>query len=376
MIDEKQYMARALELASLARGRTSPNPVVGCVIVKDGQVVGEGYHEKAGTPHAEVHALRQAGDKAQGATLYVTLEPCSHYGRTPPCVEAVIAAGIGRVVAAVPDPNPKVAGRGFRRLQEAGIPVDVGILAEEAAAINQPFFTWVTRGRPWVLLKWAMTLDGKIATATGDSRWISGPDSRRVVHQWRNIYDAVLVGIGTLLADDPELSVRLPESKEGTYRNPVRIIVDSQARTPLTAKILSSEAPTIIATSERAPSERIEALEKAGAVVLPCPTNAQGKVDLPALLKKLADRGFTSLLVEGGAQIHGSFLAQDLVDQVAVFVAPKVVGGDGAPSPVGGTGVSLMKDARVLQHSTFRPLGDDWLLQGTLQEVRPCLPES
>ncbi|MBC9783334.1 bifunctional diaminohydroxyphosphoribosylaminopyrimidine deaminase/5-amino-6-(5-phosphoribosylamino)uracil reductase RibD [Heliobacterium chlorum] len=376
MIDDKQYMARALELASLARGRTSPNPVVGCVIVKDGQVVGEGYHEKAGTPHAEVHALRQAGDKAQGATLYVTLEPCSHYGRTPPCVEALIAAGIGRVVAAVPDPNPKVAGRGFRHLQEAGIPVDVGILAEEASAINQPFFTWVTRGRPWVLLKWAMTLDGKIATATGDSRWISGTESRRVVHQWRNIYDAVLVGIGTLLADDPELTVRLPQSEEGTYRNPVRVIVDSQARTPLTAKILSSEAPTIIATSERAPAERIQALEKAGAVVLPCPTNAQGKVDLPTLLKKLADRGLTSLLVEGGAQIHGSFLEQNLVDQVAVFVAPKVVGGDGASSPVGGRGVSLMKDARLLTKRTFRPIGDDWLLQGTIQEVKPCLPES
>ncbi|MZP29056.1 bifunctional diaminohydroxyphosphoribosylaminopyrimidine deaminase/5-amino-6-(5-phosphoribosylamino)uracil reductase RibD [Heliobacterium undosum] len=373
MPEDLSFMSRALELAALALGRTSPNPVVGSVIVKDGRVIGEGYHRKAGTPHAEVHALRQAGEAACGGTLYVTLEPCNHHGRTPPCTEAIIAAGISRVVAAVPDPNPQVAGQGFSRLREAGIEVDVGVMADEAIAINQPFFTWMTRKRPWVLLKWAMTADGKIAAASGDSRWVSSPASRHKVHEWRNRLDAILVGIGTVLADDPQLTVRLAETD---CRNPIRVIVDSKARTPLTAKVLSPEAKTIIAVTEAAPAEQVAALEQAGAKVLRCLADAGGRVDLSNLLNQLACDGVTSLLVEGGARIHGAFLDGNLADRAAIFLAPKIVGGEGAPSPVGGTGAAMMAEARRLQRCVMTPVGDDWLLEGVLQEVRPCLPES
>ncbi|MZP43568.1 bifunctional diaminohydroxyphosphoribosylaminopyrimidine deaminase/5-amino-6-(5-phosphoribosylamino)uracil reductase RibD [Heliobacterium gestii] len=388
MIEDQAFMGRALELAALALGRTSPNPVVGSVITQGGRIVGEGYHQKAGTPHAEVHALRQAGEAARGGTLYVTLEPCNHHGRTPPCTEAIIAAGVTRVVAAVPDPNPQVAGTGFARLREAGIEVEVGVMADAATAINQSFFTWVTRKRPWVLLKWAMTADGKIAAASGDSRWVSGAAARGKVHEWRQRLDAILVGIGTVLADDPQLTVRLSEradsndgpveaaGKASLRRNPLRVIVDSAARTPVTAKVLSPEAKTIIAVTEAAPGERVSALEQAGASVLSCPADVAGRVDLTYLLNRLACDGVTSLLVEGGACVHGAFLDANLADQVAVFLAPKIVGGEGAPSPVGGTGAALMAGARPLQKCAMTPVGDDWLLEGVLQEVRPCLPES
>ncbi|MDD2420853.1 MAG: bifunctional diaminohydroxyphosphoribosylaminopyrimidine deaminase/5-amino-6-(5-phosphoribosylamino)uracil reductase RibD [Heliobacteriaceae bacterium] len=371
-MNDTDYMARALALAARGKGQTSPNPVVGCVITNGGQIVGEGYHQRAGTPHAEVHAIKQAGERARGGTLYVTLEPCAHRGRTPPCVELIIAAGIKNVVAAVADPNPLVRGQGFTRLQKAGIEVKTGVLATAATEINQPFFTWAVHRRPWVLLKWAMTLDGKIATATGDSRWVSGPVSRNQVHRWRHEFDGILVGIGTVLADDPRLTTRL-DGENGC--NPVRVVVDTTARLPLTAQVLTPEAPTVVAVGEQAPADRLAALAAKGAQVVRCPVNSAGQVEIGFLLRQLARDGLTSLLVEGGARVHASFLQGGWADRAAVFIAPKIAGGAGAPGPVGGVGVARMQEAWQLRKCSLTPSGEDWLLEGVLQEVNPCLPE-
>ncbi|TCP68165.1 diaminohydroxyphosphoribosylaminopyrimidine deaminase [Heliophilum fasciatum] len=373
------YMSQALALASLAQGRTQPNPVVGAVIVKNGRIIGKGYHIKAGTPHAEVHALRQAGAAAQGATIYVTLEPCSHHGRTPPCTDAIIQAGIARVVIATVDPNPRVAGQGIQKLRAHGIDVTMGILADEAITLNQPFFTWVTKGRPWVLAKWAMTLDGKIATSTGSSRWITGSAARRQVHIWRNQLDAVMVGIGTALADDPELTVR-PDEHPGLVnrdgRQPDRIILDSHARLPVTAKVLAPTGKVWVAVTTLAPPERVAALRQAGAQLIITEPDEQGHVRVSEVLQALAQAGITSILAEGGSAVLGTLFTEQLVDKVAAFVAPKITGGQGAPTPVAGPGVAEMAHAWQLAKTSMYVVGDDWLMEGTLQEVRPCLPES
>jgi diaminohydroxyphosphoribosylaminopyrimidine deaminase/5-amino-6-(5-phosphoribosylamino)uracil reductase len=318
-------MRAALDEAELGRGRTHPNPIVGALVVSRGRVVARGHHERAGGPHAEVVALRAAGERARGAELYVTLEPCDHHGRTPPCTDAILASGVRRVVVGTIDPNPLVHGRGIRRLREAGIRVDLGILRAECDAANEQWFKFITRKLPWVVLKAAVTLDGKLATATGDSRWVTGPEARRRVHAMRDRLDAVLVGIDTALADDPRLTARLRGA-----RDPVRVVVDSTARLPLRAQVLRqrSQAPTLVAVTLRAPLARLRALERAGAQIVRCRSDRAGRVQMKDLLRRLAGRGLTSVLVEGGARIHGAFLEADLWDELYLFVAPKVAGED------------------------------------------------
>ncbi|AKX93670.1 bifunctional diaminohydroxyphosphoribosylaminopyrimidine deaminase/5-amino-6-(5-phosphoribosylamino)uracil reductase RibD [Neomoorella thermoacetica] len=368
------FMARALELARQGLGRTSPNPTVGAVIVRDGQVVGEGYHQKAGTPHAEIHALRAAGEKARGATLYVTLEPCCHYGRTPPCTEAIIAAGIKRVVAAMADPNPRVAGGGFRALSQAGIEVETGLLADEARRLNEAFIKYITTGRPWVTLKMALTLDGKIATRTGAARWITGPAARQRAHELRDIHDAILVGIGTVLADDPELTTRLPD---GRGRDAIRVILDSHLRLPLSARVvnLQSEAPTLVVTTPSAPAAARENLAARGVEVLVLPEE-DGRVAWQPLLAELARRQVTSILVEGGAEVNATALAAGIVDKVVAFIAPKIFGGREAPAPVGGLGVADPATAWKLEKLAVERCGEDIMLSGYLLKrgEEPCLP--
>lgn len=359
-MDDERYMGEALQLAQRAIGRTSPNPLVGAVIVRDGQIVGRGWHQKVGTAHAEIHALNEAGPLAAGSTIYVTLEPCSHTGRTGPCTEALIRAGIKKVVVAMTDPNPLVAGAGLELLRKAGIEVVEGVMALQAAQLNESFIKWITTGLPFIAIKAAMTLDGKIATHSGHSRWITGPEARLFVHSLRNQYDAIMVGIGTVLADDPELTTRLPEGG----RNPVRIILDSEARTPLAAKVVTDgQAKTIIAVTSRAPAERMEALRKAGAEVLIVPECAQ-RVSLPALCKMLGSRMITSILVEGGSAIHGAIIDAKLGDKLYWFVAPKIVGGSSAPNPVGGQGVSTMEAAILIEDQVWQQVGADFLLMG------------
>ncbi|MDK2888394.1 MAG: diaminohydroxyphosphoribosylaminopyrimidine deaminase [Thermoanaerobacter sp.] len=359
-------MRMALDLAKKAMGRTSPNPMVGAVLVKDGQVVGRGYHARAGTPHAEIHALREAGERAEGATLYVTLEPCCHQGRTGPCTEAILAAGVKRVVTAMVDPNPLVAGRGVERLRQAGVEVTVGVLEEEARRLNEVFVKYITTRSPFVVLKAAMSLDGKIATRTGESRWITGSQARLAVHYLRDRYDAILVGINTVLKDNPSLTTRLPD-REG--RDPVRVIVDSLARTPPGARVITQEspAPTIVAVTEKAPEENRRRLEDAGARVLVVPGPGPG-VDLVALMKELARREITSVLVEGGSRIHASFLESRLVDKVIWFIAPLIIGGSSAPGPVGGEGPARLSEAVRLREVLITRYGEDFCVEGYVND--------
>lgn len=343
-------------------GRTSPNPMVGAVVVKGGQVVGKGYHRKAGGPHAEIHALENAGDQAKSATLYVTLEPCNHQGRTPPCTRVIVNRGIRRVVVGCSDPNPQVAGGGTEYLRRQGILVDVGILEERCLRLNEPFIKHVTTGLPLVIAKMAASLDGKIATHLGDSHWISNERSRRFVHKLRHGVDAILVGVGTVVADNPRLTTRF--SGRGGI-NPLRIILDTHLRTPLDSSVVSEtkEAPTIIATGPKPYRKRREALEGKGVEVLSLPL-VRGRVSLPQLLKYLGDRDITSLLVEGGAEVHGGFFYDNLVDKVYLFFAPKIIGGNRAVPMVGGMGVDKVAEALVLRNLRLRRFGDDIMVEG------------
>lgn len=353
-------MRRALALAR--RGRTSPNPMVGAVIVRDGEIVGEGYHRRAGMPHAEVEAIKAAGDKARGAVMYVTLEPCCHFGRTPPCTQAVIAAGISHVEAAMVDPNPAVSGKGLAELQTAGVTTGVGILEDQARKLNEVFIKHTTTRLPFVTLKFAMTLDGKIATRTGDSKWISCDKSRRIVHGVRSRVDAVMVGVGTLLADDPELSAR-----QGRVSYPTRVVVDSKALAPADAKMFSLPGETIIATTQSAPEDRIVKLKQAGARILIIEEDA-GRVSLPSLMRALGETGVTSILLEGGGRIAASALSSGVVDKVIVFIAPKIIGGAEARTPVEGLGVAMMAEAFALERLKVRNIGCDIMI-----EAYPCL---
>jgi diaminohydroxyphosphoribosylaminopyrimidine deaminase / 5-amino-6-(5-phosphoribosylamino)uracil reductase len=328
-------MREALAEAERGRGRTHPNPIVGALVLRDGRVVARGHHERAGGPHAEIVALRKAGARARGADLYVTLEPCNHHGRTPPCTEAIFAAGVRRVVVGSVDPNPLVHGRGIRRMRAAGVQVEVGILGDECDRANEQWFKFITRKLPWVVLKAAVTLDGKLATRSGDSRWVTGPTARARVHELRDRLDAVLVGIDTVLADDPRLTARGPGQ-----RDPARIVVDSQARLPPTARVLAerSSAGTIVAVTLAAPPARVRALERRGATILRCRHDRDGRIVLRDALRRIAAEGLTTVLVEGGARIHGSFLRERLWDELLLFVAPKVLGEDarswaGTPAP-------------------------------------------
>lgn len=363
MQDDAFYMRRALELALQAEGETSPNPMVGCVLTDEaGHIVGEGYHQKAGQPHAEVNALADLRRRKLVAhTAYVSLEPCSHFGRTGPCCDALIQAGIKRVVAALEDPNPKVQGQGFARLRAAGVEVKVGVCEQEARRLNERFLFWVSHQRPFVALKYAMTLDGKITTRTRDSHYVTGAEAHKYTHYLRKIYDGILVGIGTVLDDDPALTTRLVKG-----RDPVRIILDSRARIPLTAQVLQGGAKTLVAVGPEAPAEKLALLRQMPEVeVLELP--GTGQLDLQALMRELNQRKLTSILVEGGSQIHGSFLTAQLAERVYAFIAPKLVGGREALSPVGGLGRALMKEAVPLEVDLFKQLGEDYLISGRVK---------
>ncbi len=363
-MQDEDYMGIALELAKNALGRTSPNPLVGAVVVRDGRIVASGWHRKAGTPHAEIHALRMAGELAEDATLYVTLEPCAHYGRTGPCAKAVIEAGIRRVVIAMGDPNPLVAGKGIAMLREAGLDVSCGILEAEARKLNEVFLKWISTGLPFVTMKTAMSLDGKIATVTGKSQWITNQASRRRVHEWRDIHDGILVGIQTVLADDPSLTTRLPE---GRGKNPVRIVLDSRARTPLSARLLTDgQAKTFIAVTAKAPEANTQRLREAGAQVLVAGDG--DRVDLRELLRQLGEREICSLFVEGGSAVNFSFLQAGLVDRVHAFIAPKLLGGREALTPVGGVGFAELSDAVVLEDVEVENLAGDVLISGCVRK--------
>lgn len=353
-------MRRALALAK--RGFTAPNPMVGALLVKDGRIVGEGYHRRAGMPHAEVEALRKAGDKARGATIYVTLEPCCHWGRTPPCADELIEAGVRCVYVAMQDPNPLVSGQGLQKLREAGIEVYEGVLQEQAKQLNEIFFKYQATGLPFVTVKMAMSLDGKIATHSGDSRWITDEPARRWVHRLRARHDAVMVGVGTLLQDNPLLTVRLPRQREPFRR--LRVVVDSRLRCPEDARVLNVEdAPTLIATTNASSPEKIKRLQQHGVEVSVLPEDEEGHVDLRALLQLLGQRGVTGVLCEGGGTLVASLLQHRLVDKIVFFYAPLIIGGQGAPSAVAGRGCEVIAGCLPLDKVYWRKIGRDMLVQ-------------
>lgn len=360
-------MARALELADRALGRTSPNPAVGALVVKDHLVVGEGFTQPPGSAHAEVMALEAAGPRADGATLYVTLEPCSHQGRTPPCTNAIISAGVRTVHAAISDPFPAVNGRGFAVLREAGLEVFIGERADEAAKLNAGFLNFVCTGRPFVTAKWAMTLDGKTATTGGDSRWISGTESRHLVHRERDASDAIVVGVGTVLTDDPELTIRLAPDDDVRATRPVppwRVVLDGYAKTPATSKLLvaNHDDRTLILVADQAPPDRVAALRAAGANVVSL-SSTNSHVDPRAALDEMGRRGIRRVLIEGGGELTASFFERRLVDRILAFVAPKLSGGRGSPSPLGGVGRHPMASAITLEQVELRSVGPDYLVE-------------
>ena len=354
------HMRRALELAAQGRGRVEPNPMVGCVIARGAEIVGEGWHPRFGEAHAEVEALRLAGSRARGATAYVTLEPCCHHGKTPPCTVALLAAGITRVVAAIADPFPEVAGDGIAELRTAGVEVVVGILENEARQLNAPYLMLISARRPWIIAKWAMTLDGKIATRTGDSRWISNAQSRAVAHELRGRMDAIVVGRGTAVADDPLLTARPPGP-----RTPLRIVVDTWAALSSESKLVRTarEVPVLIAAGSDAAEADRRRLRDAGCEVLIC-DGQEPQARLAALFDELGRRRMTNVLVEGGSRLLGSLFDARLIDEVQVFIAPKLAGGAGAPSPLAGHGIESMAAALALDEVAVEQLDGDIYLRG------------
>jgi diaminohydroxyphosphoribosylaminopyrimidine deaminase / 5-amino-6-(5-phosphoribosylamino)uracil reductase len=361
-----EYMNRALELAERGRGSVEPNPLVGAVIVRENQIVGEGWHEKFGQPHAEINALRQAGNLAQGATLYVTLEPCCHFGKTPPCTDAVIASGIHRVIAAMLDPFPPVSGKGIALLQAAGIIVEHGIGEPVARQLNAPYLKLLRANTPYIHAKWAMTLDGKIATSHKDSKWITGETSRSRVHQLRGRMDAILVGRGTLLADDPLLTARPPGP-----RIPARIVLTSGHQPiPESLQLFQTldQAPVMIVTPENS-IHRFEHLKQKGCEILSLPLREDEQVSIDGLLKELGRRRMTNVLVEGGSGVLGAFLDAKAIDEVHCFIAPKLIGGGRALTPFGGLGVSKMDEALKLDRYSVERIGADVLIHGWIDPV-------
>lgn len=352
------YMNLALQTAAAAKGQTEPNPLVGAVIVNDNRIVGLGAHLRAGEPHAEIHAIRMAGEAARGGTIYVTLEPCSHHGRTGPCAEAIVKAGISKVIVAAMDPNPLVSGRGIAILQDAGIEVEVGICEAASRRMNEVFNTFIVRKRPFVTMKSAITLDGKIATSTSHSKWITSEEARADVHRLRNESSAILVGVNTVLKDDPELTTRIANG-----RNPVRIILDSTLRIPLDAKVIrDGKADTWVFTSANPPVERREALESLGIRVFA--TKGIDTVDLSDLLDILGAQSISSLLVEGGGEVNASFAASKLVDKLILYIAPKLIGGRDAPTFLEGIGIANMNDAIEFSDIELSKLGVDYRFTG------------
>lgn len=361
--DEK-YMRLAMQLAGSAIGRTSPNPLVGAVIVKDNRVVGCGWHRKAGTPHAEVHALNQAGELAQGADVYVTLEPCAHYGKTPPCSKALVEAKVKNVYGGLLDVNPKVAGKGFKILEDAGIHVEYGFLQDELRKQNEVFFKWIEHKKPFIVLKAAMTLDGKIATATGQSKWITNETSRAYGYKLRDIYDGIMVGINTVIEDNPMLTARVDGGK-----NPIRIVVDSSLKIDINANVVQDKsAKTIVATTDKADKDKILKLQAQDVDVIVVDKDENDKVDIEKLLDILGQQNICSILVEGGATLSGSFVAKKLVDKVYFFIAPKIVGGKEAKTPVAGIGILNLQEALALKDIQIEKLEEDILIIGRVDK--------
>lgn len=370
-MDDEQWMKRALRLAEKGRGRTSPNPMVGAILVKDDKVVGEGYHAKAGEAHAEIIALERAREDAKGAILYINLEPCAHYGKTPPCAPRVIEAGVKRVAIGMEDPNPLVKGKGVEILRRVGLDVEVGILEKECRRLNEAFCKYILEKEPFVTLKVAATLDGKIAARDGDSKWISGEASRRFVHKLRDQVDGVLVGIGTVLRDDPLLTARVRGG-----RDPYRIVLDSRLKIPEEAKLIGDfPAKVVIVATELAPEDKIERLEKRGVRILILDSK-EGRVDLKSCLSELGGIGIMSLLVEGGSQVNGSFLDEGLIDKLLLFLSPKLIGDHRAPGIFGGRGVSSLQEAIPLKEMKAKKIGEDILIEGYLEwGTKQCLLE-
>lgn len=352
---DQDYMNLAINVAKAGVGQTTPNPVVGAVIVNDGHVVGIGAHLKAGEPHAEVHAVRMAGEKAQNATAYVTLEPCSHHGKTPPCADLLITSKVKRVVVATTDPNPLVAGKGIAKLKAAGIEVEVGVCKEQADALNAVFFHYLDKKRPYVTLKSATTLDGKIATVTGESKWITGEAARQDVHLYRSIHDAILVGVNTVLMDNPSLTTRLPN---GTGKNPIRVILDSKLRTPMDSQIVNDgKAETWIIVSNQVKQEKMNEFSgKKGVRIIQL---QEDNLAISTMLTRLGEEGISSIFVEGGAEVNGSFLKEKAINQVIVYLAPKLFGGKQAPTAIGGSGIESIDDSLQLTIKSVEQLGED-----------------
>jgi len=366
------YMKRAIQLAKTAGAAVCPNPLVGAVIVKDGKVIGEGCHERYGELHAERNALKSCTEDPKDATVYVTLEPCCHQGKQPPCTDALIEAGIRKVYVGSPDPNPLASGNGIRILKEHGIDVVAGVLQDECDAMNKAFFRHITTGLPYVTMKYAMTLDGKIATSSGKSQWISCEESRKYVHRMRAEHNAIMAGIGTVLADDPCLNVRYETGYETVF-DPVRIIVDTDLRIPLDAKCVRMidgnyrpEQPRTIVATASDDKVKIRMLEQLGVKVLMTNRNEDGMVDLPFVMKEIGKAGISSVLLEGGGTLNWSMLKHGLVQKAAAFVSPKLFGGEKALSPVRGAGVDAPDEAFTLQHATARSVGSDLLIEGEI----------
>ena len=366
MSENHKYMHKAFELAKKGIGRVNPNPLVGAVIVKNDKIIGEGYHEYFGGPHAEVNAFRSAKESVEGATMYVTLEPCSHFGKTPSCAKDIVKNKIKKVVIGTLDANPLVSGRGVKILEDNNIEIDSGYLCEELTELNRIFFKFIQLKTPYVVMKAAMTLDGKIASRTGDSRWVSNEKSRMKTHELRNELAGIMLGVDTVIADDPMLTSRL---NEGKGRNPVRIVLDSRARIPLEAKILNTadQARTILAVTEKADSKKIRIIESKGNQILMAKSK-DGKVDLNDLMLKLGEQNIDGILLEGGATLNYSALQSGIVDELVFFIAPKIIGGAEAKSPVEGNGIKLMKNAIELHDIKYEQLGQDLMLKGKIKK--------
>lgn len=357
------YMSKAIELARKGRGRVTPNPLVGAVIVKDGKIIGEGYHKKYGTNHAEVNAFNNAKEDVKGATMYVTLEPCSHYGKTPPCADKIIEKKISRVVIGSLDPNPLVSGKGVNKIKEAGIEVTIGVLENECLKMNEVFMNYIVSKKPYVIMKSAMSLDGKIATINGESKWITGEESRLMVHKLRNDITSIMVGVNTVIVDDPELTCRLEEGV-----NPIRIIVDSTLRIPMDSKIVNTanEVKTIIATTSKANKDMIKKLEEKNIEIVVV-KEKEKKVDLKDLVRVLGEMRIDSILLEGGATINNSALEAGIVDKVQFYIAPIIIGGEKAKGPVGGRGVKNLVEAYRVSNISCKSIGQDILLEGYIE---------
>ncbi|HZS10602.1 MAG TPA: bifunctional diaminohydroxyphosphoribosylaminopyrimidine deaminase/5-amino-6-(5-phosphoribosylamino)uracil reductase RibD [Nitrospirales bacterium] len=365
---DREYMARALRLAARAAGQTSPNPLVGAVVVSGGRVIGEGYHRHPGGPHAEILALKRVGRRARGTTLYLTLEPCCHTNkRTPPCVPALIEAGLRRVVVAMADPNAVVSGRGIRALKRAGIRVDVGCLATEAAALNRAYVHTMRTGLPWVLLKAGMSLDGQIATASGESRWITGEAARADAQKLRAKVDAVVVGIGTVLRDDPQLTARV--GARVLARQPLRVVLDTRLRIPLTARVLHAKAGRCLIMTSRAPRRKIAQLRAMGIEVVPQPAG-RGGLSVTACMRSLAARGIQTVMLEGGSELNAAALSEGLVREVRLYVAPRLIGGRDAIGLLGSTAPALLKGATMLDDVTIRRIGEDFIFSGMVSQFK------